>query len=489
MTLKDSTNHPALARFVSGPLVADRAAAITDLLTDRVLQKIAKTNEFAAGVAALVSIMRDSAGTDHGNDRLAALVQLSRISQSAKTIAADIRKQVSPLLADPLPPVQTLKEADDRGYVAKACNWTTASWVLDYAIEGLVTEDTGETVRAEFVRLVFQRAASLSDIFLKTKLAVTSLRFDTESPADSMAGRLGRILGALRAEIVTSLLPIGESPGERLSELVRHPLSGLGAPAKDERQLNLAREIIFCTYDLVRTHFSLATDADTYLALKAARRLFAGSNWPEVLKQDLERVANSILEALLLLAKQGLTAQSLVEHLEIVVSHRLRADALLRELADAHPELDESVRAWLRKAKIPPRTVIRETVVASQELRTDPSLAQAILDAGRVAEGVSALRSQVIPSLSLYDPTLVSTLESHAIRAEALVEIITNIARQRRLGVSGVIGQTVEFTPKYFEAIGGIAGTQVRVVRPAIVRLGEDGQPGEVVLKGLVEPA
>jgi hypothetical protein len=261
----------------------------------------------------------------------------------------------------------------------------------------------------------------------------------------------------------------------------------LGAPAKDERQLNLAREIILCTYDLVRTHFSLATDADTYLALKAARRLFAGGNWPEALKQDLERVANSILEALLLLAKQGLTAQNLVEHLEIVVSHRLRADALLRELADTHPELDESVRAWLRKAKIPQGTAIRETVAASQELRTDPSLAQAILDAGRVAEGVSALRSQVIPSLSLYDPALVSTLESHAVRAEALVEIITNIARQRRLGVTGVIGQAMDFTPKYFEAIGGVAGTQVRVVRPAVVRLGDDGQLGEVVMKGLVE--
>lgn len=484
MTLKDPASHPALTRFVCGPTVTDRAAAVTDLLTDKVLQKLAKSDEFSAGVSALVTIMRDRVG----DDRLAVLAQLSRISQSAKTIAADIRNQVSPLLTDPLPSVQSLKEADDRGYVAKACRWTTAPWVLDYTIEGMVTEDTGETVRAEFAEIVFARATSLAEIFYKARTVATSIDFGTESPADSMAGRLTRIVAAFRPAIVASLLPPGESPGEKLSELIRLPLSRLGTPAKEDRKINLAREIILCTYDLVRTRFSLATDADTYLPLKAARRLFStGGNWPEELRQDLERVANSILEALLLLAKQGLTAQSLVEHLEVVVGHRLRADALLRELADSHPELNESVRAWLRKTKLPHQGASRDAVVASQELRTDPYLAQAVLDANRLAEGISVIRAQVIPSLTLYDPTLVPTLESHAVRAEALAGIISELAKQRRLGIFGAIGQELEFAPKYFDAIGGTAGGRVRVVRPAIVRLREDNQLSEVVMKGLVE--
>ncbi|MCC6145258.1 MAG: hypothetical protein WA094_02835 [Candidatus Desulfobacillus denitrificans] len=484
MNMQEPNLHPALRRFAQGPTVQERAAAITDLLADKVFQKVAKTEDFASGVAGLMDVLRHSST---GDDRLAALVQLVRISQSAKTIAADIRRQVAPLLNDGLVPVRSLKEADDRAYVAKACRWTSAPWVLDYAIDGMVSEDTGETVRAEFAEIVFSRATNLTDIFLGVRTAATGLRFETESPADSMAGRLARIIAALRVAVVGSLLPPGDSPGERLAELIRLPMSSTGLPTKEERQLGLAKEIILCTYDLVRTRFSLATDSDTYSALKAAKRLFVGGSWPEELRHDLERMANSILEAILLLAKQGLSAQSLAEHLEIVVNHRQRADALLRDLADGHPELSESVRAWLRKATRPKGSGMRDTVVASQDLRTDPFIAQAILDASRVEEGISALQAHVIPALQLYDPTLVSSLESHVDRAKSLVSIISDIGRQRRLGVLGIVGQEMDFAPKYFEAVGGSAGLRARVLRPAVVRLSEDGQPGEVVVKGLVE--
>lgn len=484
MTTGGSGIHPALTRFAHGPTVTDRATALTDLLTDKALQKFAKTDQFSLGIDALISIAGDSGNAD----RLSALVQLCRIAQSAKSITAAIRNRVSPLLSTPLPPVQLLNDADDRGYVAKACKWTTAGWVLDYAIEGMVTEDTGETVRAEFAETAFARASCLAEIFEKARKVATTIVFETESPADTMAGRLTRILAVIRPAIVASLLPPGEAPGERLAELIRLPLSRYGPPTKEERQIKLAREIILCAYDLVRTRFSLATDADTYFALKAARRLFGhGAGWPDELRADLERVANSILEALLLLAKQGLTAQSLVDHLEIVVDHRLRADALLRALADNHPELGEAVRAWLRKTRVPNQGNYRNTVAASQDLRTDPGLAQALLDAERLAEGIAAVRSQVIPSLTLYDPGLIPLLESHAVRAESLVGIVLELARQRRLGTFGQMGSDIDFMPKYFEAVAGVAGARVRVLRPAVVRLREDGQPGETVMKGLVE--
>ena len=89
--------------------------------------------------------------------------------------------------------------------------------------------------------------------------------------------------------------------------------------------------------------------------------------------------------------------------------------------------------------------------------------------------------------MQLYDPSLVSMLESHLARAESLISDITDIGRQRRLGIFGTLGQEIDFAPKYFDSVSGSAGLRVRVTRPAVVRLGEDGQPGEVVLKGLVE--
>lgn len=485
MSLKEPLDHQALNRFALGPSVQERAAAVTDLFADKVFLKVTKTKLFTQGVEGLLETFTHPA-TEY--ERLAALVELVRISQSSpKTIATEIRNRTTPLLNDPLVSVSSLKEPNDRVYIAKACGWTSATWVINYAIESMISEETAETVRHEFANILFSRAISLADIFLKLQISATSLSFETESPADTMATRLARIIAVLRTGIVSSLLPPGESPGEKLAAFIRLPFSRTGLPTKDERQLTLAREIILCTYDLVRMRFSLATDSDTYLPLKAAKRIFGGSNWPEELRVDLERVANSILEALLLLAKQGLTSQSLVEHLEIVVNHRMRSDALLRDLANGHPELSESVRAWLRKTKYSNVSGTRNTIAESRELRTDPLIGQAILESGRVAEGVSALRLHVIPAIQLYDPSLLPVIESHVVRAESLISVISDISSQRRLGIFGVVGQDIDFSPKYFDTVGGSPGLQVRVVRPAVVRLNEDGQPGEVVVRGLVE--
>ena len=205
------------------------------------------------------------------------------------------------------------------------------------------------------------------------------------------------------------------------------------------------------------------------------------------LEKDLNRLENCILEALLLLAKQGITANELVEHLELVVNYQIKADALLRDLADNHPELNESVRSWLRKTKSIQKSEIRKTLIESQDQRTDPIIGQAALESKRISDNISILREQVMSSLELYDPSLVSVLESHVVRTELLLSLVNDLCMSRRLGFFGVIGQEIEFSPKFFDSVSRSAGQFVSVIRPAVVRLDESGLPGEVVVKGLVE--
>jgi len=64
---------------------------------------------------------------------------------------------------------------------------------------------------------------------------------------------------------------------------------------------------------------------------------------------------------------------------------------------------------------------------------------------------------------------------------------VEEIAKQRRLGLFGSPGSEIDYAPKYFEVAHGAPEQRVKVVRPAVVRLAEDGTPGEVVVKGLVE--
>lgn len=154
----------------------------------------------------------------------------ARIAQSAKSVAGEVRKRATPALESTLPTVSLLKDADDRGYVAKACGWAIDHWVIDCAVQAIAEEETAEKVRAEFIRVLFARAGSLANAFSRLSKALARLKPETESPADSVAKRLTHVLAGLREAVVTSLIPPGEDAGESLGDLVSNPFSSLGLP-------------------------------------------------------------------------------------------------------------------------------------------------------------------------------------------------------------------------------------------------------------------
>lgn len=486
-------NHPdisqssleALERFAHGPDTVARATALTALLTERTIAKVVKLQSFEDGVTALIMCLESSV---RPLERLAACAQLARLEQSARAISKEIRKRVTPLLDAPLDSVSLLKEGDDRYYVAKACAWTSADWVLSYSIRSAAEEPPGaEKVRGEFMSRTFERATSLDQIFVAMKDALLESKPETETPADSMAKRMTRILVSLRAAIVNSLLPPGSEAGNALGDLVRWPFSSLGQPSNETAAIGLAREVILTTHDLVRSRFSLLTDTGTYSAIKFAKRLFGGASWPSELQHDLELVAGSILEALLLLAKQGMTSPGLIEHLELVTGYRQRMEAMLRLLADAHPELSEDVRAWLRGTTTRVSGTAQNVLAQSEDLRTDPSIGDVMIECRKLREANDVIMETAIPAIQLYDPSQAEFLQALGIRVAAMADAVDYLARRRRIGLHGKVGQEIEYAAKYFDVVKGVAGQRGKVVRPAIVRLSESGVPGEVITKGLLE--
>ncbi len=86
----------ALRRFAFGQTVQDKAEAIREMFADKSFLKITKTDDFSIGINGLLDILRN---TVSDNDRLAAIVELVRISQSSpKLITKYIREEVKPLL-------------------------------------------------------------------------------------------------------------------------------------------------------------------------------------------------------------------------------------------------------------------------------------------------------------------------------------------------------------------------------------------------------
>ncbi len=484
MSSIETPDYPALQQFAASTSIQESAKALRELLAAKALQKVAKRPTFRLGLQSLVRFASDT--TDEV-ERLEAIAEIVRVAQSARALTEEIKEILTPLLNARLPSAHLLKDPDSRGYIAKACLWSQAPWTLSYAIESIATEDTAETARKEFVDVAFSRASNLSEIFSLLENAMAKIDFSTETPADSMAVRIIRILAALRIGLVVSRLPPGDNAGDRLSSMIRVSLSITGVTNKEDRAVLLAKEIILCTYELVRTRFSLSTDASTYEPLRTAKRLFLGSSWPLAVREELSLVAECIVEALLLLAKQGFMPASLVSHLELVAENKFKAESLLRHIADTHPELDEGVRSWLRKSNTSAVVSSRDALTASSELRLDPQLGQALIEAAQVSEDVEVVQVDVIGALRVYDPAQANVLEQHMGRMKTLLATIKDIGIRRRLTLYGDAGAVVEFAPKYFEQVGTAGGFTGRVLRSAIVRLDDDDRLGEVVVKGLVE--
>jgi len=480
----DESNAAALRRFKDGPNVADRAAAITELLTRRALSSVVRTADFEEGLNLLVADMRTQS---NAATKLVALAQLGRIEQSSKSIASTVRKLTVTALEGPPGPSSLLSDAEDRYYVAKACSWVTSPWVLPYAINAVAEEvPNADKVRGELFRLVFRDATSLADIFTRLRDALLETKPRTESPGNTLARRQTKILSALRDPIATSVLPPGEEVGKRLAEMVSVPLSDVGLLTDDEARIALAREIVLCTYDIVRTRISVFADADTYAAVRFARRLFKGSSWPSELADALSHISAALLEAILLMGKQGIPSRQLGDYLELVCGYPREAERRLSALADEHPELPEAVRAWLRKEPIS-RSAPSPTLVESDLLRADASVGEALVESHRLRLLMTEMSSNVVPALELYDPSKVEAVSSFLAQAKRVVEDLEEIARRRNLLLYGMVGEIMQFAPKYFDSAAGGVGREVRVIRPAVVRATGDGSPGEVVMRGIVE--
>jgi hypothetical protein len=475
--------HREFAKFFEGPSVADRAEALTALMSERVLSRYSKEPEFAHGLAQLVEA---SKAGDIPQDRLLALAQLVRISQALKPLAVKIRESVLPVLKDPLPALNLLKAGDDRAYVAIACRWADSAWVLDYAAKGIVHEETAEKARTELVGVLFSRVSCISEVLSLIREHLSAWRPSTDEPADSMARRITRILSAIRGEIANSRLPPGPKPGELLANLIRVQLDLLGSPREDTVKIALASEALLLIHAIVRTRFSLATDPTAYAAARVAYRIFGTSGWPGKIHDHVEPLIDLMLEAILLLALQGIAAESIVEQLAFVVDNRIRTEALLSQLAIANPEIPESVRVWLRREPTR-RTSNNSRIDASQDLRADPAVADALLQAWRLEDARHLLRTSIVPSLSVLDPSQVPLAASLDGRIEALVRSVEEIGTVRRLMLLGTVGTEQQHQPKFFELVDGIPKETVRILRPSVVRMAADGSPGDVVLKGLAE--
>jgi hypothetical protein len=462
----------------------ERVRALSELMTIKAIPKRADDARFGTGLDRWVELANHSDAAPR--DRLLAIAELIRATQQLrKQRQPELIKKIQPAFQSMLPPLALLEDAEARLNVARACSAVDAPWLQAYRAVTIANE-TALKPRAEMMEGIVTRAASIADVLDLLMPAFAGIQPETENPADSLAKRLTRTLEVFRTTVLASLLEAGPDVGKRLDAFIRSTLTSTGRPKDEDVQVDLTREVALTLHDLVRSRFSLATEPQTFQALQYCRAFFQGISWPKEVQRETGLLVQDVSEALVMLGRMGVPNQDLLNRLELTCGIKERARAVAAQIADKHTEIDESIRAWLRTGR-KVNTIAASDVLQESLLTTvDEALGLALVEA-RTFKASSEAEQRLTSSLEIFDPALVGLFKGIVTQSLAMHTAIEDLAKRRGLELVGGIGDEIEFSPKYFDALGALHGTRATVRRPAIVRSSSHGAVGTVVKKGLVE--
>lgn len=484
---EDSIPDATLRRFADvGTSAEERRSALTDLITTKVLPKLAAHPDVLAGRALLLEIGRHH---PERGVRLLAIAESVRLAQVVRRWSATLAMELRAAFAAELPPMQLLGSADDRLNLARACSLQKGvPWLPRYLAVSIAEEEAGEKARAELVHALLTGAPALVDSFRELIAAFEELRPVTEAPGETVARRLTRTLAALRAELADSECEAGDGLGEAIYDLLALPLSAFGRPQDEKVQIDLAREALLLVHDVVRTRISAVADPQMYRAVEYCRRLCGGGSWPVELKDPLDRLTRDVTEALVLLGRQGKGDQGLLDQLLVLCNHPERARAVAQDLARRHPEIPEEIRDWLARGRARTARATGGSAAAEAAASSADSSIGLALQTARAARLLrDTLHDPLTASLELYEPEFVKPVNELLDHVQAIAVRVEQVAGLRAIDLLGTPGEEIEVAAKFFDTVGTELRQRMTVRLPAVVRMRSDGTVGEVVTKGLVD--
>lgn len=474
-----------IATFISGRTLDEQVSALNGLIAARQLSRATKTPDFTKGVEKLIEYVGDP---DYPSQRMIALAAICRIASIVKRSRAHLSDALATALSNPLPPLQSVSDPDNRLYIVSAWRYSQGAWWKSYLSITAVEEDSAERVRQKSLEGLIALSPNLSAVISELHEPLSSLRFRTEKPNDSMARRVRRLASALRIAFSKSGVEPGFDAGAKLANLLKSAFRLTGAPTHHRTAVELAEEVGKLVHEIVRARFSLATSPTTYAAVHEVHSWFEPSDW-EGFTQESKSYAllsRDVREALNLLVRAGVSDNELFSTLTVAIGSLDRARVIGRELADELKGLPEHLRNWLLGKA--PRT--RSSLATeSQERTLDEVIGELLIDAARFSELSQALRRDTLPEIAVVAPQIADSVGAFIILCESMTNTVRLLANRRHLQIRGTNGQELEFSPLEHEMVGGPqAGVRrVRLISPIVEAAASDGTL-RIVRKGLVEP-
>lgn len=419
--------------------------------------------------------------------RLKAIATVMRVAAVAKSSRKDIEELLSRVVEGPLVPPSSLPDADDRLYLAVGLRSVPQDWVVPYAASAAVEEESGERARSEFLSVVVDRSPNLEAVFAHLISAYAAVSPQTESPGDSAARRLRRIINALRIPIVSSLSDAGVDLATQLAPFVEAAFSASGKPESGEVQQTVAEDLAALIHDIVRTRVQVLADSAIYSAMRVPRRWMDPAYWRYFAaeSQSINLLVKDLLDAIVLLGKQGVMSNSIRNELAQLVGSRDAAEAIVKKLAKSREDLPGEVRQWLltgrhRQAHRP------DAAEASAAATLDSRLANALVDSEKLREAAIAIGEDALAEIELLNPSLFTDIRTLLVRANQLAKQVGQVAERRGIRIAVPAGEVQDYSPvAHVLPDGSPIGRRVHLNTPIVEQVA--GDKAEVILKAAVE--
>ena len=466
LVVQDNFNRD-FRNFFEAEDVQQQWEAARRLMTNRQFQAASSHPEFARAFEQLAHRCINA----NGIDQLLAISLTVRISElikgEIKARAGEVLEAALSKKPDPFWELgQTMKlpvegkPSEVRENIALALTHATGHWVVPYVVEALAREDRSARCRRELCVQLLARQNSITEWFgLLTKQPWSAI---WGPRASDRAARLRDILDAIltTVKLRRSEVAVDLSTGPALALFMQQMVP---PSARATRPPRLVDACVICAdllNEILLTDFTLIAEADAYAPIEIISRWWQPASYPSSLALALKNVDQKLASAVRLRARLGQRSETLTARLRQALGSEKSAHELLIEIAETETGLEPLIDDWLRGRE-----------------RTDSVTAKAV--GSLLADLSDRDLTKMIASL-LADCTEIMAngkLDQMGAEVKRLLNRIQSLGTLAKLEVQGKIGEIVEFNSAAHRTIDGTipAEPEVRIVRPMVVRMRDDG--------------
>lgn len=379
------------------------------------------------------------------------LTSLSAMSRHRRRLSSLISAGINPVFR----PLSTLSDPKDRRAAAEALLLAPpASELANYAADAVVSDpDPKSDARDAMCAVLLHQTGNVGTAFALLGVHAASSSFQQQDPAAGRARRVAWVLRSLRGPLYEDeLAEASEDFGRDFDSFITR---GLGSASKANHAafVDGAREIILTLNTIVRLHgLRVATRSETYAAVETLRRRFGTTDWPKELQEAVARLAARVLEALLVMARQGV-ADAGLRRILVALLGQVVAGTRLRAIVAVNDGLDKEIAYWLEtgqsRERLETASAVEETATAMVDIELGRALREAFL-------ADQALQHGENPDRPL----------------GRMARELREAARKRGIVLRGEPGEMVDFSPREHESDASVMGhRRVTLVTPIVERI------------------